>query len=69
MTLSARQIHDRSTKRAVQAAELRRSGLTLKEIGRFIGIDGPVTIETARQAVLKGERILKRRAETVREAQ
>jgi hypothetical protein len=44
--------------RALTAAALRYDGLTFREIGERIG---GVTIETARQAVLKGERILQRR--------
>lgn len=60
--LSAREIKERGDKRALQAAELRRAGLTFKEIGKHIGLHGPVTVETARAAVAKGERILARRA-------
>ena len=64
---TAREIHLRSQERAVRAAEMRRAGLTFREIGQLVGFSGPVTVETARQAVLKGERILKRRAVTVSE--
>jgi hypothetical protein len=49
----------------MRAAEMRRAGLTFREIGQHIGYTGPVTVETARQAVLKGERILQRRTPTV----
>lgn len=46
----------------MRAAEMRRAGLTFAEIGKHIGLNGPVTIETARAAVAKGERIFKRRS-------
>jgi len=46
----------RSRSRALHAAARRYDGLSFREIGREMG----VTVETARQAVLKGERILKR---------
>lgn len=59
---SAVETHKRSIARALKAAELRRQGLTFREIGLQIGYSGPVTIETARQAVKKGERILAARA-------
>jgi len=45
------------TKRALTAAALRYDGLTFGEIGKRMG---GVTVETARQAVLKGERIMAR---------
>jgi len=44
--------------RAVRAAELRRAGLKLREIAERMGV---TSMETARVAVAKGERILKRR--------
>lgn len=47
-----------SITRALTAAALRYDGLKLREIGKQLG---NVTMETARQAVLKGERLLKRR--------
>lgn len=61
-SMSDREIHKRSMARALRAVELRKQGLTFKEIGRQIGYNGPVTVETARSAVKKGERILARRA-------
>jgi hypothetical protein len=42
--------------RALTAAALRYDGLTFREIGQQLG---GITVETARQAVLKGERIMK----------
>lgn len=60
--LSAVETHKRSIDRALRAAALRRQGLKFREIGQQIGYRGPVTIETARQAVKKGERILAARA-------
>lgn len=60
--MNYREITKRSIDRAVRAAELRRQGLTFREIGKLVGHNGPVTVETARQAVAKGERILARRA-------
>jgi len=44
--------------RAVRAAELRRAGLKFREIAERMGV---TCVETARAAVSKGERILKRR--------
>lgn len=60
--LSAVEAYKRSMARALRAVSLRRQGLTFREIGLQIGYSGPVTIETARQAVKKGERILAARA-------
>jgi hypothetical protein len=60
MAMNAREIKKRADERAVRAAELRRAGLTFREIGQILG-PLPVTVETARLAVLKGERILARR--------
>ena len=60
-SVSFRDIHMRSMDRALRAVELRRQGLTFREIGLQIGCSGPVTVETARQAVKKGERILRAR--------
>jgi hypothetical protein len=57
--LDTREIHKRSLDRALRAAELRSQGLTYKEIGQQMG---GVTVETARQAVLKGRRIMSRRS-------
>jgi hypothetical protein len=54
------EIHRRSLARAARALELRRQGLTFREIGAAMG---GVTVETARQAVKKGERIERRRAQ------
>lgn len=53
-----REITLAGTKRALLAAAFRYDGLTFREIGVQMG---GVTVETARQAVLKGERILERR--------
>lgn len=55
--LNAREINQRSRNRALKALSLRRQGLTFKKVGEQIGLDGPVTVETARSAVKKGERI------------
>jgi hypothetical protein len=54
---SAREINQRSRKRALNALALRQQGLTFEKIGQQIGLDGPVTKQVARQAVKKGERI------------
>lgn len=48
-------ITNRSIKRALTAAALRYDGLKFREIAECMG---GVTVEVARQAVLKGERIL-----------
>lgn len=55
------EIHKAATEKALKALELRRSGMTFKEIGKHIGKDGPVCVERARQLFLKGERIEERR--------
>lgn len=57
--MKATEIHRRALARAARALELRRQGLTFREIGNQMG---GVTVETARQAVKKGERIERRRA-------
>lgn len=54
---TAVEINKRSRARAARALELRRQGLTFREIGQAMG---GVTVETARQAVKKGERIERR---------
>lgn len=48
----------------MRAAELRRAGLKFREIAERMGV---TSVETARAAVSKGERILKRRSQTVSE--
>jgi len=58
--MKATEIHKRSVDRCLRALELRRKGLTFREIGEQIGRNGPVTVEVARQAVKKGERIERR---------
>lgn len=58
--MKATEIHQRAIKRALNALALRRQGLTFREIGELMG---GITVETARQAVKKGERIERRRAE------
>jgi transcriptional regulator len=55
--VNEREIGKRSIERALKALALRRQGLTFREIGKQIGTHGPVTTETARQAVKKGERV------------
>lgn len=45
----------RSRQRCLTAAALRYDGLSFREIGERMG---NVTVETARQSALKGERIL-----------
>jgi len=55
--MNYREITQAGTKRALLAAALRYDGLKLHEIGERMG---GITVETARQAVLKGERILQR---------
>jgi hypothetical protein len=61
--MKATEIHKSATERALKALELRRQGLTFKEIGELVGKDGPVTVERARTLVKKGERIERRLAE------
>lgn len=56
--MNYREITDAATKRALTAAALRYDGLKFHEIGKRMG---GITVETARQAVLKGERMLQRR--------
>ena len=46
-----------SMKRALIAAGLRYDGLTYREVGEQMG---GITVETARQAVAKGQRIIDR---------
>lgn len=58
--MKATEINRRAIERAVRALALRRQGLTFKAVGQHMG---GVTVETARQAVKKGERIERRRAE------
>lgn len=53
--MNYREITSRGVKRALSAAALRYDGLKFHEIGQRMG---GITVETARQAVLKGERIL-----------
>lgn len=50
-------ITKQSRYRALTAAGLRYDGLTFKEIGQHMG---SITVETARQAARKGQRILTR---------
>lgn len=57
--LTAVDIHKRSVARALRALELRQSGLTFREIGEAMG---GLSVETARQAVKKGQRIQERRS-------
>jgi hypothetical protein len=61
---TSKEIHERSVARCLKAVELRHDGMTFKEIGEVIGTNGPVTVETARQAFFKGERILARRSQS-----
>jgi hypothetical protein len=58
--VKATEIHRRGIERALKALALRRAGLTFRAIGEQMG---SVTVETARQAVMKGERIERRRAQ------
>lgn len=58
--MNAREISQRSRKRALKALSLRKQGLTFEQVGQQIGLDGPVTRDVARQAVKKGERIGRR---------
>jgi hypothetical protein len=53
-----REITAASVERALTAAALRYDGLKFHEIGAQLG---GITVETARQAVLKGDRLLRRR--------
>lgn len=53
--VKSNEIGRRSIERALTAAALRYDGLTFRQIGERLG---GITSETARQAVLKGERIL-----------
>lgn len=55
--MNYREITQAGTRRALIAAGLRYDGLTFKEIGERMG---GITVETARQAVLKGQRIMGR---------
>lgn len=55
--MNYREITTAATKRALTAAALRYDGLKFHEIGERMG---GITVETARQAVLKGQRILQR---------
>lgn len=55
--MNYRQITQAGTRRALTAAAMRYDGLTFGEIGKRMG---GITVETARQAVLKGERVMER---------
>ena len=59
--MNYREIDRASRKRAYEAAAMRYDGLTFREIGRQMG----VTLETARQAVMKGERLIERNFATI----
>lgn len=54
-----REIHKRSLDRALKAAELRAKGMKYREIAEAMGV---THVETARQAVLKGRRIMAKRS-------